>query len=102
MPKKDKVKKDDLVEEMEFTCPECGSHAFGTSTAGGESQGMCHGYTEVTPQGEVAPGIKPVPGFGTRPCGFTWKRTEEGDAQCFKGTGRFRSAVETAQAVPAE
>lgn len=93
----------DQVEETEFTCPECGSHTFGTSQTDDGSEGMCHGHVENLPQGEPMPGIRPVPpSLGYRPCGFTWKRGAEGDALVFTGTGRFRPAVETAQAVPAE
>lgn len=99
MPKKVKKRDMEQVEEMEFTCPKCGSHAFGTSTLDGKSEGLCHGYVEAT-QGDAAPGVKHFPGPAMTQCGFTWDRAE--DSTVFQGTGRFRPAVETAQAVPRE
>lgn len=63
-----------LIEYREFTCPECGSHMFGTSDPGGAgcfglslgAFGYCHGESG---------------------CRFTWRRSE--DDRYFSGTGRF-------------
>jgi hypothetical protein len=57
----------DQIEEQEFTCPECGSHCFGTYSEGASSEGQCHG----------------------RLCRFTWNRLD--DARYFRGTGHFHS-----------
>lgn len=65
----------ELIDEVEFTCPRCGGHQFGTTldmTALADpmsGEGVCHGYL----------------GFG-RPCGFTWPRRD--DAKHFRPTGR--------------
>ena len=46
----------------QFTCPECGSHHFGTSNCTSPSDkwvGHCHGY------------------IGGQPCRFSWPRTDD-------------------------
>jgi hypothetical protein len=54
----------------QFTCPECGSHMFGTSNCNAPDRaamvGHCHGTEKVL----------------GRSCRFTWKRSD--DAQYFK------------------
>ena len=69
----------EMIEERRFTCPSCGSHAFGTADFG--RTGHCNGYQ----------------GLG-QPCRFTWQRVD--DALYFKGTGAFHPTEGTAQAVP--
>lgn len=51
--------------DTEFTCPECGSHCFGTTKhpSSGLLRGWCHG-------------TKMVEGASS-PCGFTWGRTDD-------------------------
>lgn len=46
----------DAIEDVEFTCPQCGSHHFGANSV----QGSCHGYD--------ADG---------RPCRFSWPRSHD-------------------------
>lgn len=61
-----------MAEILEFTCPRCGSHMFGTS--GGlhwsSAIGECHGPDR---------------------CRFQWRRRD--DAKYFKGTGRYHPTV---------
>lgn len=82
---------DDQIEDEDFTCPECSSHYFGTSSEAvhkgmtaaeslAGSTGHCHGYK--------GPAL---------PCTFTWPRSE--DARYFTGNGRFRSRTAVAQGV---
>lgn len=84
----------EVLEGSEFTCPECGSHAFGSSGIGGEHfMGHCHGHVVVaryTGRHQTNP---------TQPCTFTWQRTEEEDAKVFKGNGHWSPAIATAVVV---
>jgi hypothetical protein len=61
----------DVVETREFTCPKCGSHAFGSAEVNGRYERMCHG-------------------FG---CRFAFPDTE--DHLYFKGTGHFMPVTMT-------
>jgi hypothetical protein len=64
----------DVVEQMEFTCPKCGSHFFGTSQTRAEGTiRSCHGTT----------------------CTFSFNALD--DHLYFKGTGHFspRTVVAT-------
>jgi hypothetical protein len=60
------------VTGSEFTCPQCGSHYFGTAFKAGfdwsEAVGHCHGYVGTAPD--------------LRSCRFSWKRTD--DATVFR------------------
>ncbi len=61
----------DMVENTQFTCPQCGSHHFGSSDLPGEGfQYQCHGHRAD----------------GTS-CTFTCTREES--PQYIKGTGHF-------------
>jgi hypothetical protein len=75
----------DTVEVLEFTCPDCGGHTFGSgidppvSTPLSQAdldrmEGMCHGYFETPRE--------------NRPCNFRWNRKRD-DWKYFRGTGRF-------------
>ena len=80
-------------EEQEFTCPECGSHTFGSGVDDDHQvKGYCHGYKNQVVEGRHA--TSPP-----TPCKFTWLRTPAEDAKYFKGTGVFRPREETAQVV---
>jgi hypothetical protein len=61
-----------MVEILEFTCPRCGSHMFGTSGRLDWSSaiGECHGPNR---------------------CRFQWRRRD--DAKYFKGTGRYHLTI---------
>lgn len=89
-----------LMENQEFTCPVCGSHQFGTSfedvkNPNGLSHGHCHGRYAVTQlSAEAVAAGHTVP---TRPCSFSWPRTD--DEKYFKGTGSFYPRVQTGQVV---
>lgn len=90
------------VADLEFTCPNCGSHHFGTSVRGSQppssgpitqidatpltdeawlalAEGMCNGYREDEQR-----------------CNFAWPRAE--DAKYFKSTGTThpRTVIEEA------
>lgn len=67
-----------MIEDEEFTCPQCGSHKFEQD----DRSGLCHG---------VIGAIKN--------CGFTWPNSD--NAKYFKGTDKFfkRSFVASA-AIP--
>ncbi len=80
-----------LLEGTTFTCPKCGSHMFGTSTADDKSTGYCHGYVDAPAAEGVAP--------GRQQCGYSWERSRTNDAKCFKGTGSFTPRVQVAQVV---
>jgi hypothetical protein len=82
----------DQIEDMQFTCPQCGSHHFGSgidppvSTPLSQAdldrmEGMCHGYV---PSEQRLPNGAP----GQRACGFRWWRKD--DAKYFRGLGTFR------------
>jgi hypothetical protein len=96
--------KPDQIEEKIFTCPECGSHCWGTSSPGLSdmnlaelsqqelvelfdkiSVGNCHGHI---PSGD---------GSSTS-CRFTWPRSEDG--KYFVGTGRFFPAMAVGEQHP--
>ncbi len=91
-----------MIEGKDFTCPKCGSHAFGTHTiegvdatagtsASGKYLGVCHGYAEVkrlTGRHQTNP---------VERCTFTWPR--EDDDKYFKGNGHFSPAIVTATVV---
>jgi hypothetical protein len=81
-------KRIEKVEGQEFTCPTCGSHAFGT----GDNIGYCHGSTMAQAQTmgrheTVTPAR----------CTFSWPRSVESDAKVFKGNGVFSPKYQTAQ-----
>lgn len=94
----------EVIEGTEFTCPKCGSHAFGTyatqgpsaehtTSVDGKYRGMCHGRVTVqrfTGRHQTNP---------TEVCDFDWQRSEEEDAKVFKGTGHYSPAVGTAVVV---
>lgn len=83
-----------MVEGQEFTCPDCGSHAFGTSALNERiSKGFCHGSKAagcLTGRHDTASVV---------PCTFNWDRTPEGDAKVFKGNGHFSPRVQTGTVV---
>jgi hypothetical protein len=58
-----------LREDQEFTCPKCGSHAFGSSAGETELVRLCNGWIQH------------------KRCNFSFSSTE--DAKYFKGTGHF-------------
>jgi hypothetical protein len=71
------------TDVLEFTCPECVSHSFGTSNCSGEHAqmvGHCHGIRK--PDG---------PGYAPRSCNFSWSRAD--DVKYFKVVGQ-RNATE--------
>lgn len=79
----------EVLEGTTFTCPECGSHAFGSSGIGdGDAmRGHCHGRVvtkRFTGRHQTHP---------TEPCSFTWPRNEEEDAKVFKGNGHYSPAI---------
>lgn len=78
-----------LIEDVQFTCPQCGSHEFGSSDPGkpDEMRGHCHG-TWTDAQG------------ADRNCSFSWPRTE--DSKYFKGLGTYSQLEFTGQQVPKE
>lgn len=92
----------EVIEGTQFTCPECGSHAFGTHTTQGpiaeyttsidnKYMGVCHGYAEakkILSRHEIAP---------VKKCTFTWPREE--DDKYLKGTNHYSPALMTAQVV---
>lgn len=95
----------DQVEDLEFTCPKCGSHKFGTAlndgalpldaplaevqaSFDGHATGFCHGTVRVQRFFSIA----------ETTCGFTWPRSE--DAKYFRRTGRFRPRRVAAQQTP--
>lgn len=59
---------------MEFTCPSCGGHTFGTTTTDASSIGTCYGsrVSMVLPDN-----AQRDPGEGYRPCDFTWNRDDD-------------------------
>ena len=66
---------EELVEELEFTCPVCRSHTFGsTKRSNGVWIRNCHGYVPSTLE-------------GMRSCTFYW--SSEVDHLHMKSTGRF-------------
>lgn len=77
-------KRIEMVEGQEFTCPGCGSHAFGSSS----DTGYCHGSTMAAPIGRHETTV-PVH------CAFSWARTPEEDAKYFKGDGTFSPKYQT-------
>ena len=65
------------TDDTEFTCPECGSHEFGTSNCRApfeEMKGHCNGVREAD-----------APGYAPRRCTFTWARKD--DEKYFKVVG---------------
>ncbi len=68
--------------EHTFTCPECGSHHFGSSQASESEPGQihCHGYTHI--EGAQQP----------QPCRWSAPRTREGLGDA--NFGRFEKAKE--------
>lgn len=87
---------DEMFEQREFTCPECGSHRFGSSNCNAltieEMDGHCHGYIFDRPTDGVLEHTTRV-----KPCSFTWSRKE--DDLYFKGTGQFESRYSTGACV---
>jgi hypothetical protein len=77
-----------MVEGQEFTCPTCGSHAFGTQMTEPPGTGHCHGYAQAQPLGRHETGA-------VTPCAFSWLRTPAEDAKVFKGTGQYSPALVT-------
>ena len=75
---------EDMIEQTQFTCPQCGSHEFGTDLTGvnlnrldlNGGMGVCHGVRRYV-RGAVA----------QYPCGFRWQRRN--DALYFRPTGQF-------------
>jgi hypothetical protein len=80
---------DEMVEVLEFTCPLCGSHSFGSGMPWNlrsigrpfteaefqqHMEGQCHGRYETPRE--------------SRACDFRWNRGRD-DAKYFRGTGRF-------------
>ena len=53
------------MDHSEFTCPQCGSHMFGSSncTGPGPVTRHCHGYKEVA--------------LGSISCSFSWPESED-------------------------
>lgn len=80
---------DELVEDVEFTCPVCGSHHFGSGMPGitpGDSLDAAPPFTEQEyiekMEGECHGRLD-----DGRCCVFTWRRKD--DSKYFKGRGTF-------------
>jgi hypothetical protein len=65
---------DEMLENKEFTCPQCGSHMFGSGPPN-HLTGHCHGL------------LRGADGL-FRTCVFSWDRRD--DSKYFRGTGIFR------------
>ena len=77
------------IEQLEFTCPVCGSHHFGThwvSTPGMTPEQSDQSF-KMTAEGYCH-------GEG---CHFKWARRD--DALCFRGTGVYREQTVTGTGV---
>ena len=97
------IEKDGMREDVQFTCPQCGSHEFGSgfdsfSPPSANCQ-YCHGRGRIgrgacsctydTERGAKMSGCCHGPGG----CRFTWDRKD--DAKYFKGLGTFRPIAGT-------
>ena len=75
----------EMIDELQFTCPNCGGHEFGTEWSGNGDisdmstwEGLCHGYIEAPAEGSRV--------ISYTPCGFKWDRKT--DAQYLHPTGK--------------
>jgi hypothetical protein len=79
----------DLIDETEFTCPQCGSHKFGTVFEDG-----VHGVLDASAMVGYCYGDKTVRspvGIRLVRCPFSWRRND--DAKYFRKTGRQHAAT---------
>lgn len=80
-----------MIERKEFTCPRCGSHAYGSTQLSASPmvlERICHGYILIEPR------------MWQRACGFTW--LDKDDDKYFRGTGEFYASSSYANSFSAK
>lgn len=97
------------IEDKQFTCPQCGSHHFGSGVDAygpvnpfctycggtgllGESTCSCK-LKNATWSGQCHGVVDKKDGTAGQSCRFQWDRKD--DAKYFKGTGKFRPRTST-------